>query len=65
VEPWADPERDDPRVELEREQLADVNREAKRLAERLEGWSRAAVSRRLAERVRGRCVAVERGSERV
>jgi len=51
VEPWADPEREDPRVELEREQLANVNREAKRLAERLEGWSRAAVSKCLAERV--------------
>jgi len=51
VEPWADPEREDPRVELEQEQLADVNREAKRLAERLEGWSRAAVSKCLAERV--------------
>jgi len=51
VEPWADPEREDPRVELEREQLAEVNREAKRLAERLEGWSRAAVSKCLAERV--------------
>jgi len=51
VDPWADPERADPREELEREQLADVNREAKRLAERLEGWSRAAVSKCLAERV--------------
>jgi hypothetical protein len=51
VESWADPEREDPREEVEQAQLADVNREAKRLAERLNGWSPAAVSRCLAERV--------------
>lgn len=51
VDPWADPDGDDPRVRLAREELAAVNREAARLAERLAGWTRAAISRRLAERV--------------
>jgi len=51
VNPIADPERDDPRAELTQEQLAAVNTEADRLATRLDGWSRAAVSRRLAEAV--------------
>ncbi|GAA5434829.1 hypothetical protein Hjap01_04321 [Haloarcula japonica] len=47
----ADPERDDPRVELSQDELATVNTEADRLATRVDGWSRAAVSRRLAEAV--------------
>jgi ssDNA-binding replication factor A large subunit len=47
----ADPERDDPRAELSQHELATVNTEADRLATRLDGWSRAAVSRRLAEAV--------------
>jgi hypothetical protein len=51
VEPWQAPDCEDPRETLEKETLADVNREANRLAKRLVGWSRAAVSRRLAERV--------------
>jgi ssDNA-binding replication factor A large subunit len=51
VDPLADPERPDPREELSREELATVNEEARRLAEKLDGWSRAAISRRLAERV--------------
>ena len=51
VDPWADPEREDPRAELTQEELAAVNRQSMRLAERLEGWSRAAVGRRLGEAV--------------
>jgi hypothetical protein len=51
VNPWCDPERTDPREELAQEQLAAVNKQAMRLAKKLDGWSRAAISRRLAERV--------------
>ncbi|ELZ38263.1 hypothetical protein C471_09895 [Halorubrum saccharovorum DSM 1137] len=51
VDPMADPERDDPRAELSQDELATVNTEADRLATRLAGWSRAAISRRLADAV--------------
>ena len=51
VDPWADPERGDPRAELSQEQLAAVNQKAMRLAEQLDGWSRAAIGRRLGEDV--------------
>ena len=51
VNPWADPERDDPRAELTQEQLAVVNKQSMRLAEKLDGWSRAAIGRRLGEAV--------------
>ncbi|WP_232700839.1 DNA-binding protein [Halobacterium wangiae] len=51
VDPWADPNRGDPREALTREQLAAVNAESVRLARALDGWSRAAISRRLAEPV--------------
>ncbi len=51
VDPMADPERDDPRAELSQDELATVNAEANRLATRVDGWSRAAISRRLAEAV--------------
>ena len=51
VDPMADPERDDPRAELSQEELAAVNEESMRLARRVDGWSRAAISRRLAEAV--------------
>jgi ssDNA-binding replication factor A large subunit len=51
VDPMADPERDDPRTELSQDELATVNTEADRLATRVDGWARAAVSRRLAEAV--------------
>ena len=51
VDPMADPERDDPRAELSQDELATVNTEADRLATRVDGWSRAAVSRRLAKAV--------------
>ena len=51
VEPWLDPERADPREQLSREELGLVNREAGRMAEKLEGWSPAAVGRLVAERV--------------
>ncbi|QCS44736.1 SOSS complex subunit B family protein [Natrinema versiforme] len=51
VEPMADPERPDPRTSLTQSQLAAVNEQSMRLAERLDGWSRAAISRQLAEAV--------------
>jgi len=51
VDPWTDPERDDPRAELTQEQLAAVNKQSMRLAEKLDGWSRAAIGRRLGEAV--------------
>jgi len=51
VDALADPERPDPREELTQAELASVNEQTKRLAEKLEGWSRAAISRRLAERL--------------
>ena len=51
VDPWADPDRADPRAELSQEQLAAVNEQAERLAGELRGWSRAAIARRLAEAV--------------
>ncbi|MFC4540435.1 DNA-binding protein [Halosolutus amylolyticus] len=51
VNPWADPERDDPRAELTQEQLAVVNKQSMRLAEKLDGWSRAAIGRRMGEAV--------------
>ncbi|ELZ43753.1 hypothetical protein C463_08794 [Halorubrum californiense DSM 19288] len=51
VDPWADPERGDPRRELSQEELAAVNEHAERLANQLCGWSRAAIARRLAEAV--------------
>ncbi|TKX72437.1 SOSS complex subunit B family protein [Halorubrum sp. GN11GM_10-3_MGM] len=53
VNPMADPERDDPRAELTQEQLAEVNKQSMRLAEKLDGWSRAAIGRRLGEAVVG------------
>ena len=53
VNPMADPERDDPRAELSQEQLAAVNEQTMRLDERLDGWSRAAIGRRLGEAVVG------------
>ncbi len=46
-----DPDAPDPRVQLSSEQLGTVNVQARRLAVKLDGWSRAAISRRLAERV--------------
>ncbi|WP_458189473.1 DNA-binding protein [Haladaptatus sp. NG-WS-4] len=51
VDAWCDPEHRDPREELTQEQLGAVNKQAMRLEEKLDGWSRAAISRRLAERV--------------
>lgn len=53
VDPMADPERGDPRAELTQEQLAAVNKQSMRLAEKLDGWSRAAIGRRLGEAVVG------------
>ncbi|MFC7157725.1 DNA-binding protein [Halomarina halobia] len=54
VNPMADPERGDPRAELTQEQLAAVNKQSIRLAKKLDGWSRAAIGRRLGEAVVGR-----------
>jgi ssDNA-binding replication factor A large subunit len=51
VDPWADLERVDARAQLSRAELAAVNREASRIAERLRGFSTAAISRLVAERV--------------
>jgi len=51
VDEWADPDVADPRAQLRQTELGQVNREAARLAAELEGWSRAAISRLLAERV--------------
>ncbi|WP_137283745.1 DNA-binding protein [Halorussus salinisoli] len=51
VDPLADPDRPDPREELTQAELANVNKQTKRLDEKLEGWSKAAISRRLAERM--------------
>jgi ssDNA-binding replication factor A large subunit len=53
VDPMADPERGDPRAELTQEQLAAVNTQSMRLASKLDGWSRAAIGRRLGEAVAG------------
>ena len=47
------PDRADPREMLSTEQLGAVNTEAMRLAEKLNGWSRAAIGRQLAEAVVG------------
>ncbi|WP_416838734.1 DNA-binding protein [Haloferax sp. DFSO52] len=51
VNRWADPEEADPREQLTVAQLGEVNREAARLQTKLDGWSRSAISRRLAEQV--------------
>jgi ssDNA-binding replication factor A large subunit len=53
VNPMADPERGDPRADLTQEQLAAVNKQSMRLAKKLDGWSRAAIGRRLGEAVVG------------
>jgi len=51
VNPMVHPDRADPREMLSTEQLGAVNTEAMRLAETLNGWSRAAIGRQLAEAV--------------
>lgn len=51
VDRWAHPDEPDAREQLEREELARVNRAARRLSERVGGWTPAAVSRLVAERV--------------
>ena len=53
VNPMVHPDRADPREILTPEQLGGVNREAMRLAEKLKGWSTAAIGRQLAEGVVG------------
>jgi hypothetical protein len=52
VDQWRDPDAVDPRAEMDREELAGVNKQAVRIQERLKGGpTTAAISRRLAERV--------------
>lgn len=51
VAPWARPERDDPRKTLSNEALATINKQARRIATNTKGWTAAAVSRQLAQRV--------------
>ncbi len=51
VDSWEDPDRADAREQVSRAELGWVNEEATRLSRMLPGWSRAAISRRLAERV--------------
>jgi len=51
VDGWRDPDRADPRSMLSQEDVAAVNEQAARLARKHDGWTRAAVSRRLAERL--------------
>jgi hypothetical protein len=53
VDPRCDPDRSDSREQLSRETLGAVNQEATRLAKHIDCWTRAAISRRLAERVEG------------
>ncbi|AQL44692.1 DNA-binding protein (plasmid) [Halorientalis sp. IM1011] len=47
VHPMADPDVDDPRAELTQDELGAVNEQSMRLADQLDGWSRAAIGRRL------------------
>ena len=51
VDKWKHPDEPDPRELLRRDELVAVNREAARLERKLRGWTRAAISRKLAERV--------------
>ena len=52
VDQWRDPDAVDPRAEMGREELAEVNKQAVRIKERLKGGpTTAAIGRRLAERV--------------
>jgi hypothetical protein len=51
VNPRAAPNAVDPRAQLSRSELGAVNEETARLAADLDGWTTAAISRRLAERV--------------
>ncbi|SDY93561.1 DNA-binding protein [Halopenitus persicus] len=59
VDPLADPDRPDPREELSEDELATVNQQARRLSNQIGGWTRAAISRRLADKiVRGKSAMV-------
>lgn len=51
VDRWQAPDRDDPRAMLSQSEVATVNEQAERLADELDGWTQAAISRRLAERL--------------
>jgi len=51
VDRWEDPDRGDPREALSQDELAAVNRQAQRLSEKLDSWSRAVISRQLGKAV--------------
>ncbi|QLG28920.1 DNA-binding protein [Halorarum halophilum] len=51
VDKWAHPAEADPRAQLSQAELATVNEQAARLERKLDGWTSAAISRKLAERV--------------
>ncbi|QKY15617.1 DNA-binding protein [Halorubrum sp. CBA1229] len=68
VDPWADPNRADPREALAQDALARVNAAARRIATTREGWTAAAVSRQIAMQVadgREMTAAVVRTAEQV
>jgi len=52
VDRWEDPDRVDPRAEMSREELANVNKQAQRIRERVQtGTTTAALSKKLARRM--------------
>lgn len=51
VDPWAGPSQPDPRESLTCDELASINEAAQRIATTRRGWTAAAVSRQLAQRV--------------
>ncbi|MFC6974500.1 DNA-binding protein [Halomicroarcula sp. GCM10025709] len=52
VDPWAEPDRVDPRTGMTRKELASVNKQARRIQERVQtGTTTAALSKRLARRM--------------
>ncbi|QLG61107.1 DNA-binding protein [Halorarum salinum] len=51
VDRWTHPDEPDPREVLSRAELASVNEQARRLERKLDGWTSASISRKLAERV--------------
>ncbi|WP_313692141.1 SOSS complex subunit B family protein [Halorarum halobium] len=51
VNKWTHPDEPDPRAQLSQEELAGVNEQAVRVERKLDGWTSAAISRKLAERV--------------
>lgn len=51
VDKWRDPNTPDPRVIVSQDELATINQEADRMADEIQGWSRAALARQLGKRV--------------